>query len=45
MSTKLIQDPEVIRLNDEAEVQQLLGNPPGWMLQWGVTLVFIVFIV
>jgi len=45
MSTKLIQDPEAIRLNDEAEVQQLLGNPPGWMLQWGVTLVFIVFIV
>lgn len=44
MSTKLIEDPEAIRLNDEAEVQQLLGNPPGWMLRWGVTLVFIAFI-
>nr|MBX2872453.1 biotin/lipoyl-binding protein [Saprospiraceae bacterium] len=45
MSKPLIQDPEAIRLNDEEEVQQLLGNPPGWMLRWGITLVFIAFIV
>lgn len=44
MSKPLIQDPEAIRLNDEEEVQQLLGNPPGWMLRWGITLVFVAFI-
>ncbi|MEZ5040276.1 MAG: HlyD family efflux transporter periplasmic adaptor subunit [Saprospiraceae bacterium] len=44
MSTNLIQNPEAIRLNEEEEVQQLLGNPPGWMLRWGITLVLIAFI-
>lgn len=45
MTKPLIQDPEAIRLNDEEEVQQLLGNPPGWMLRWGITLVCIAFII
>lgn len=45
MTKPLIQDPEAIRLNEEEEVQQLLGNPPGWMLRWGITLVFIAFII
>ncbi|NET33572.1 MAG: HlyD family efflux transporter periplasmic adaptor subunit [Cyanothece sp. SIO1E1] len=45
MTKPLIQDPEAIRLNEEEEVQQLLGNPPGWMLRWGITLVFIAFVI
>ncbi|NRB52622.1 MAG: HlyD family efflux transporter periplasmic adaptor subunit [Saprospiraceae bacterium] len=45
MSKPLIQDPEAIRLNEEEEVQQLLGNPPGWMLRWGITMVFIAFVI
>lgn len=44
MNKPLIQDPEAIRLNDEEEVQQLLGNPPGWMLHWGITLIGVAFI-
>ncbi|MDV7402430.1 hypothetical protein RZS08_64005, partial [Arthrospira platensis SPKY1] len=24
------------------EVQEILATPPGWMVQWGTTLVFVV---
>ena len=38
---KLIQNPEKIRLNANDEIQQILGNPPGWLLQWGISLIFL----
>lgn len=38
---KYIEDPEEIRLNENRELQQILGNPPGWLLHWGITFVFV----
>lgn len=45
----LISNPKDIALNDNEDVQQILGRTPSWMLQWGSTLiafgfVFIVFV-
>lgn len=37
---KLIEDPEDIHLNENREIQQILGDPPGWILRWGILLVF-----
>ncbi len=38
---ELINDPEDIRLNEQDEIAYILGNPPGWILRWGITLVFL----
>ncbi len=38
---QLIQDPDDIRLNSNDEIQQILGHPPGWLLRWGITLIFL----
>lgn len=41
MPTKiLIQQAEDIKLNDGNEVDEILGNPPNWILRWGITLTF-----
>lgn len=45
----LISNPEDIALNDNDDVQQILGRTPNWMLRWGSTLIafgfaFIVFV-
>ena len=34
-----IQQPEDIRLTEQREVQALMGDPPGWMLRYGILLV------
>jgi HlyD family secretion protein len=39
--SKLITDPEEIRLREESEVQALLGHPPAWITRWGISLVAI----
>jgi len=36
-----IEDPEDIRLNEREELQQILGNPPGRLLNWGNTFIAI----
>lgn len=36
---KLITDPEKIRLQEQDEVQALLGRTPAWFTQWGVSAV------
>lgn len=41
---QLIENPEEIVLSTHDEVDQILGNPPGWILRWGLTLVFIAVI-
>lgn len=41
MPITLAQNPADIELNDHNEVDQILGNPPGWLLRWGVSLVFV----
>ena len=37
-----IDDPADIRLNEQYEVQQLMGDPPGWMLRYGILLVALI---
>ncbi|PHN00824.1 HlyD family secretion protein [Flavilitoribacter nigricans] len=37
----LITEPEKIRLQEEGEVQAILGRPPGWLTRWGITFVLV----
>ena len=37
----LIDNPEDIQLREFGEIQQILGHPPGWMLRWGISMIFI----
>ena len=37
----LIHKPEDIQLNDQNEIDQILGNPPNWLLRWGIRLNFL----
>ena len=39
MEEELINNPQDIRLNEQNQVQAILGRPPGWILQWGITFV------
>ena len=41
MPATLIQNPEDLQLNNQNEIDQILGNPPSWLLRWGISLVFI----
>jgi len=34
---KLITNSEEISLNEQDQVQTILGKPPGWILRWGIT--------
>ena len=44
MSNKsLIEDPEDIQLNEFYDLQQILGDPPQWLLKWGIGALFIFF--
>ena len=45
MPVTITQNPADIRLNDQHEIDQILGNPPNWLLHWGISLVFIAAIV
>ncbi len=38
---QLLKDPDAIRLNENRDLQQILGAPPGWILKWGITVVFL----
>ena len=38
---QLIENPDSIELNDGENIQNILGNPPGWILNWGITLILI----
>ncbi len=31
--------PEEIQLNENEAIKSILGNPPGWLLNWGISLV------
>ena len=42
---KLIVDPNEIKLTTHNEIDQILGNPPGWILKWGLSIVFLVVII
>lgn len=40
---QLIENPEEIQLREQYEIQQIMGNPPGWILRWGITVVVFFF--
>lgn len=40
-----IENPEDIRLNENQELQQILGNPPNWLLRWGITCILVGMVV
>lgn len=40
----LIREPDQISLQEEENVESLLGNPPGWMLRWGISLVLLLIV-
>ena len=39
MENELIENPQDIRLNEQNQIQAILGRPPGWILSWGITFV------
>ncbi|RMG76940.1 MAG: HlyD family secretion protein, partial [Bacteroidetes bacterium] len=39
---KLIENPEEIKLTEREEILAIMGNPPGWILRWGITVIFFV---
>lgn len=36
-------NPDDIYLNEQEEIQQILGSPPGWLTQWGIGIIGFVF--
>lgn len=38
---ELISDPENILINEQQEIQQIMGEPPSWIVRWGISLVLI----
>ena len=41
----LIQKPEDIHLNEREEIRQMIGQPPSWLLNYGITAVACVVII
>lgn len=37
----MVKKIDTIKLNSGDEIDQILGNPPGWILRWGLTLVLV----
>lgn len=38
---ELISDPEHILINEQQEIQQIMGDPPSWIVRWGISLILI----
>jgi HlyD family secretion protein len=45
MSLSKQQTPDDIRLNDREQIQYLLGNPPSWMMRYGISVMAGVFLI
>lgn len=41
----LIQEAKSISLNEQDEIDQILGHPPSWLLRWGLSLLFVTAII
>ncbi len=41
----LIQEATNISLNEQNEIDQILGHPPNWLLRWGLSLLFVAAII
>lgn len=42
---RLISDPNKINLNDRESIQDILGNTPGWLLKWGISVVLFAIVI
>jgi HlyD family secretion protein len=42
---KIIHEPKDININMSDEIDQILGNPPSWILKWGITIVLLVVLI
>lgn len=42
MPEQLIENPGDIVLNNEQEIDEILGHPPSWFLRWGLTCLLMV---
>ncbi|MEO1627442.1 MAG: biotin/lipoyl-binding protein, partial [Bacteroidota bacterium] len=40
-----ISRPEDIQINEQEEVRQILGAPPGWILYWGITFIAMAMVI
>jgi len=38
---ELISNPDQIQINEQQEIQQIMGDPPSWIVRWGISLVMI----
>jgi len=38
---ELISNPEHILINEQQEIQQIMGDPPSWIVRWGISLILI----
>ncbi len=38
---ELISNPEHILINEQQEIQQIMGDPPTWIVRWGISLILI----
>lgn len=38
---ELISNPDQILINEQQEIQQIMGDPPSWIVRWGISLVCI----
>ena len=37
----LLEDANEITITNHNETDEILGNPPGWILSWGISLIFV----
>ncbi|HHS95023.1 MAG TPA: HlyD family efflux transporter periplasmic adaptor subunit, partial [Phaeodactylibacter sp.] len=42
-TSEYINDPTDIKLNTHDEVDRILGRPPGWILRYGILMIFLFF--
>lgn len=40
-----ITDPSEIQLTEQDQVQTILGKPPGWILRWGISFIFMTVLI
>ena len=40
-----ITDPSDIQLAEQDQIQTILGKPPGWILRWGISFIFMTVLV
>lgn len=45
INQKVIKMPEIVQKEEHLAIENIFGKPPGWILNWGITLGFIFIII